>query len=75
MDSFVGGLGPLCAMGLVLGVIGLGAAHRFDVNFARIGLELACCAAGYLAACGAVCVLCSVAVSARKPLELLQARE
>lgn len=67
--------GVLCLIGLALGLVGLGAAHGFDVSFVRILGETAMYGGAYLALCVAACVLCGIAVSAKKPLELLQARE
>lgn len=63
----------LCAIGLATGVTVLCAAHGAE---RLVGLPvLMICVAGYAALAAAVCAAGSVAVSARKPLELLQTRE
>lgn len=65
----------LCVVGLVLGAVVLGAMHRFGEGFASIGAELAIFAAACAAVTAISCVVSAWAVSNRKPLELLQAKE
>ncbi len=65
----------LCAVGLAAGVAALAAAHGFGGEIMPYLAEILLCAAIYLAAAVAACFACSVSVSARKPLELLQTRE
>lgn len=65
----------LCAVGLLLGASGLGAAHRFTGELSLIAKEMTLYVAGYLVLTLIVCYAASVVTVAKKPLELLQAKE
>lgn len=65
----------LCAVGLLLGAAGLGAAHRFTGELSLIATEMTLYVAGYLVLTLIVCYAASVVTVAKKPLELLQAKE
>lgn len=65
----------LCAVGLLLGAAGLGAAHHFGREISLISGEMTMYVAGYLVLTLIVCCAASVATVAKKPLELLQAKE
>lgn len=64
----------LCLAGLVLGVVGLMAAHGFGDVMRHID-ETLLYATGYALLAAVICFACAVSVSAKKPLALLQAKE
>lgn len=65
----------LCVVGLIVGAVVLGVMHGFGEGFTAVGAELAIFAAACAAVTAISCVVSAWAVSNRKPLELLQAKE
>ena len=65
----------LCVFGLILGMVVLMVVRGFENSVASYMKETTLYAAGYAGLALIVCLGCATGVSARKPLELLQAKE